>query len=154
MSAAAILVCTTLITNAGNGSIVTRECHAVEPQSAVAAPASADINTTPSPASITTKETSLEPVVGQDDVAVPKPEPATTIVKPAEVVAKPAAAVVKPAKPKRTGFAKYVPHHKMHKTSRGVGTTPEAYAILQPALRHRPPKKPTVWAKVRNLFNQ
>ncbi len=157
MSIAAILLCTTLVTNVANTSVVTRECREVAPPIVMKAPAEnktvafiqpslATINETVVDRSAEKAETELQPV---NSVSLQAMLPVDDSLSPT-VFPKPVTA--KAAKPKRFKAAKQFQNRKLRKAQRRAVEIREANRIENPAVQHRQPKKLTPWEKLQGIM--
>jgi hypothetical protein len=139
MSTAAIVLCTTLVMNVGNESVLTKECRVEEPRIEVASPRT-DV---PKNVEQITTEAATESIPETTDVT-----PVENTVPPRKVVAvktKPAAVVVKHVRPKRAKLTTHVSHRKHFRAKRRY--TVVAAATSTPL----PPKKPTLWDRLKQF---
>jgi hypothetical protein len=137
MSTAAIVLCTTLVMNVGNGSVVTRECHVEEPRVEAALPVTVPPGGIEQISSEIAEEVPVENTVNPAVTA--KPDNAVISKK------KPPIATVKRVKPNRTKLAKYTPHRKHYRSRRKIAV------ITAVTDTQRPPKKPTLWDRFKKI---
>lgn len=157
MTVAAILICTTLVTNVGNMSIATNDCREVAPPMVMKAPAENKTVSLKQPPPATTNETVVErwaekaatEVQPANSVDLQAMLPANDSFSPT-VDAKPA--IAKSAKPNRMKAAKQSQNRKLRKAPRRAMGAREANRIQRPAVQHRQPKKLTAWEKLQGIL--
>ena len=157
MSLAAILICTTLVTNVGNMSIVTNDCREVAPPMVMKAPTENKTVAFMQPPPVTVNETVVERWVEKAETEV---QPANSVDLQAMLPAndsvsptvEPKPAIAKSAKPNRMKAAKHFQNRKLRKAPRRAMGTREANRIQRPAIQHRQPKKLTAWEKLQGIL--
>lgn len=157
MSVAAILLCTTLVTNVGNTSVATRDCREVAPPMVMKAPVQNTTVAYMQPPVATNNQTvvarwtekSATEVQSANSVELQAMLPVNGTVSPTEA-SKPA--IAKPVKPYRMKAAKQSQNRKLRKTPRRVKETREANRISRPAIQHRPAKKLSAWEKLQGML--
>jgi hypothetical protein len=149
MTTAVFLICTTLVTNVGNGSIVTKECHEVQPQTALASPEKTSTNVVEElpPERIT--NISKEPDLVQETMAAPKANPVVVprVVSPVMQRAVPPAATVKRFKAKRVKIATHHKRYQKRRVARRVEVMPTVSSATQPT------QKLSIWQRLKNVVS-
>ena len=157
MTIAAILLCTTLVTNVDNTSVVTRECREVMPPIVMKAPTEnmSIAYMQPAPETMNGPKVDLweKKVVTQvqaaRSVSLQAMLPAEEAVEPTVV---PAPAVLKSVKPKRLKAAKQSQNRKLRKAPRRAAEIRDANRMQRPAAQQAKPKKLTAWEKLKGIL--
>ncbi len=157
MSLAAILICTTLVTNVGNTSVVTNDCREVAPPMVMKAPTENKTVAFMQPPPATVNETVVEPWAEKAETEV---QPASSVDLQATLpendsvspTVEPKLTVAKSAKPNRVKAAKQSQNRKLRKAPRRAMGIREANRIQRPAIQLRQPKKLTAWEKLQGIL--
>jgi hypothetical protein len=157
MTVAAILICTTLVTNVGNTSVVTNDCREVAPPMVMKAPVENKSVAFMRPPPVTINETVVQPWAERAETEV---QPAYSVDLQSIIsaddplsplaVAKPA--IAKSAKPIRLKAAKQTQNRKLRKAPRCALGNRQANRIQRPAIQLRQPKKLTAWEKLQGIL--
>jgi hypothetical protein len=157
MTIAAILLCTTLVTNVGNTSVVTRDCREVAPPIVMKAPTESKTIALIQPAAATINDLKFErwsnkaetQVQAARSVSLQAMLPAEDAIAPTVA---PEPAIAKPANTKRVRAAKYSQNRKLRKVSRRAVEIREANRMQRPAVQYRDPRKLTPWERLKGIM--
>lgn len=152
-----MLICTTLVTNVGNTSIVTNDCREAPAPIVMKVPVENKTTTIMQPPPALKSGT----VVGQSfDRATVEVQPANTVDLQAMAAATDAVSPIlapKPvfatdAKPKRVKAQKQSQSRKLRKAPRRAMAIREANGIPRPAIQQRQTRKLTAWEKLQGIL--
>ena len=157
MTIAAILLCTTLVTNVGHTSVVTRECREVAQPIVMNAPVESKTIALLQPAAATISGPKVERWSKKADTQV---EAARSVSLQAMLPAEdslaptvaPEPAIAKPAHTMRLRAAKHSQNRKLRKAPRRAVDIREANRIQRPAIQYRDPRTLTAWEKLQGIM--